>query len=175
GFGARARHDHQNLFAARRVTPHIEGEPSTTGGALNPELRTAESAQRSAPVPLADRARPEHRFSLLAEGLIGSPILKIATEVRALIAQGAKICNLTVGDFAPSEFPVPELLSRELAQAVMHGETNYPPSTGMPALKKAVAEFCARRLDLRAKPEDVLIAAGARPLIYAAYRVLVDP
>lgn len=115
------------------------------------------------------------RFSLFAEGLIGSPILKIAAEVRALVAQGVKLCNLTVGDFAPSEFPVPELLSRALATAVQHGETNYPPSNGMPALRKAVAEFCARRLDLHVESDTVLVAAGARPLIYGAYRVLVDP
>ena len=115
------------------------------------------------------------RFSLLAEGLIGSPILKIAGEVRALMAQGAKICNLTVGDFAPSEFPVPEMLSRELAAAVQRGETNYPPSTGMPALRKAVVEFCARRLGLKTETDGVLITAGARPLIYGVYRVVVDP
>jgi aspartate aminotransferase len=113
--------------------------------------------------------------SLLAEGLIGSPILKIAAEVRALAASGARICNLTVGDFAPSEFPVPELLSRELANAVQRGETNYPPSNGMPALRKAVAEFCDRRLGLKADSDSVLITAGARPLIYGAYRVLVNP
>jgi aspartate aminotransferase len=116
-----------------------------------------------------------HRFSLLAEGLIGSPILKIAAEVRALAAQGAKVCNLTVGDFAPTEFPVPEMLSRELTAAIQRGETNYPPSTGVPALRKAVAEFCERRLGLKVPVDDVLITAGARPVIYGAYRVVVDP
>ena len=118
---------------------------------------------------------PQGRFSLLAEGLIGSPILKIAAEVRALMAQGVKVCNLTVGDFAPTEFPVPEMLSRELAAAVQRGETNYPPSSGMPALRKAISEFAERRLGLKAEPEAVLVAAGARPLIYGAYRVIVDP
>src|SRR5204863_8990691 len=116
-----------------------------------------------------------NRYSLLAEGLIGSPILKIAAEVRALAASGAKICNLTVGDFAPSEFRVPELLSRELAAAVDKGETNYPPSNGMPGLRKAVVDFCDRRLGLHTKDDGVLITAGARPLIYGAYRVIVDP
>jgi aspartate aminotransferase len=115
------------------------------------------------------------RDSLLAEGLIGSPILKIAAEVRTLMAQGADVCNLTVGDFAPSEFPIPELLSRELAAAVQRGETNYPPSAGMPALRKAIAEFCDRRLGLKTASENVLVASGARPLIYAAYRILADP
>ncbi|HJQ21518.1 MAG TPA: pyridoxal phosphate-dependent aminotransferase [Gemmatimonadaceae bacterium] len=107
--------------------------------------------------------------------MIGSPILKIANEVRALAATGQKICNLTVGDFAPSEFPVPELLSRELASAVQHGETNYPPSAGMGPLRKAVAEFCGRRLGLKVDTDTVLITAGARPVIYGAYRVIVDP
>ena len=115
------------------------------------------------------------KSSRFADGLIGSPILKIAAEVRALAAQGAKICNLTVGDFAPSEFPVPDLLRRALVAAVEKGETNYPPSTGMPALRKAVAAFSERRLGLTVDPDAVLIASGSRPLIYAAYKILVDP
>jgi aspartate aminotransferase len=127
-----------------------------------------------------DRERPvavvrNREGSLLTEGLLGSPILKIAAEVREMIARGENVCNLTVGDFAPSEFPVPDLLSRELAAAVQNGETNYPPSAGMAALRKAVAEFCERRLGLKPEPDGVLIAAGARPLIYGVYRVLVDP
>jgi aspartate aminotransferase len=158
----------------------------------NRELVNASRSPRESAASPAPKARPIHgeavasprasvadergaRFSLLAEGLIGSPILKIAAEVRALVAEGKQICNLTVGDFAPSEFPVPEMLSRELAAAVQRGETNYPPSTGMPALRKAVVEFCDRRLGLRVEANDVLIAAGARPLIYGAYRVIVDP
>src|SRR5690242_20305782 len=85
----------------------------------------------------ADRERTLHvgrdrESSLLVEGLIGSPILKIAGEVREMIARGDSICNLTVGDFAPSEFRVPQKLSEELTVAVAKGETNYPPSTGMP-------------------------------------------
>ncbi|MGH8519089.1 MAG: pyridoxal phosphate-dependent aminotransferase, partial [Panacagrimonas sp.] len=66
-------------------------------------------------------------------------------------------------------------LSRELAHAVQRGETNYPPSAGMAPLRKAVAEFAERRLGLRTATEDVLITAGARPLIYGAYRVIADP
>lgn len=113
--------------------------------------------------------------SLLTEGLLGSPILKIAGEVRELIAKGERVCNLTVGDFAPSEFPVPELLSRELIAAVTKGETNYPPSTGMPALRKAVVAFCERRLGFRPADDGFVITAGARPVIYGAYKVIVDP
>jgi aspartate aminotransferase len=160
-------------FADAQRKPRTAGSTvlPADGGAV---LRTEGAALLRGDAAAVVRGRAA-ASSLLAEGLIGSPILKIAAEVRALIAQGAKICNLTVGDFAPSEFPVPELLSRELATAVQRGETNYPPSNGMPALRKAVAEFCNRRLALNVAPDGVLITAGARPLIYGAYRVLVNP
>jgi aspartate aminotransferase len=140
-----------------------------------PDASERQSPLAQSSEPKAQSPELRAQSSLLAEGLIGSPILKIAAEVRTLAAQGAKICNLTVGDFAPAEFPVPQLLSRELAAAVQRGETNYPPSNGMPGLRKAIAEFCARRLGLTAANDAVLITAGARPLIYGAYRVVVDP
>jgi aspartate aminotransferase len=133
-----------------------------------------EKSDAAGRAPLADGGAPR-KGTILTEGLIGSPILKIAGEVRELIAKGEQICNLTVGDFAPSEFPVPDMLSRELAAAVAKGETNYPPSTGMPGLRKAVIGFTERRLGFKPADEGVLITAGARPVIYGAYKVMVDP
>jgi aspartate aminotransferase len=145
-------------------------EMATTGAGT----RRGSPSATPADVSPADAAR-HAKYSVLAEGLIGSPILKIAAEVRTLIASGQKICNLTVGDFAPTEFPVPELLSREIAKAAENGETNYPPSNGMPQLRKAVSAFTERRLGLAVDPDNVLITAGARPVIYGAYRILVNP
>jgi len=152
-----------------RTEPGSEMSPKTAAKA-----KISKKSPESSRAPMADRG-PVRKGTLLTEGLIGSPILKIAGEVRELIAKGEQVCNLTVGDFAPSEFPVPEMLSRELAAAVAKGETNYPPSTGMPALRKAVMAFSERRLGIKASDDGVLITAGARPVIYGAYKVLVDP
>ena len=80
---------------------------------------------------------PDPRVSTMADGLVGSEILKIAAEIRALIADGAEICNLTVGDFSPREFPVPAALAEETVAALRAGETNYPPSDGVPPLRQA--------------------------------------
>ena len=55
---------------------------------------------------------PERRLSTLASSLLGSEILKIAADVRALAAEGLEICNLTVGDFASSEFRIPDAVER---------------------------------------------------------------
>ena len=77
-------------------------------------------------------------LSRLAQGLIGSEVLKIASEVRALTASGRKVANLTVGDFSPSEFRIPHLLEQLIAENLAAGQTNYPPSDGTLELRKAV-------------------------------------
>lgn len=115
------------------------------------------------------------RLSTLSQDMRGSQILRIAAEVRELIATGKPVCNLTVGDFAPGQFPVPASLSSGIAQYVSHGQTNYPPSNGIPELRNAVAAFYKEWLGFDTPMEGVLISAGGRPVIYGAYRALVNP
>ncbi|MEM9458499.1 MAG: aminotransferase class I/II-fold pyridoxal phosphate-dependent enzyme [Myxococcota bacterium] len=111
----------------------------------------------------------------MAQGLVGSEILAIAADVRERVAKGAEICNLTVGDFSPAQFSVPAPLRAGIEAALAQGRTNYPPSSGIPQLREAVSRLLARRLGLHYPTGSVLVAGGARPLIYAAYRALVDP
>ncbi len=114
-------------------------------------------------------------LSRLSQGLIGSEVLRIAGEVRAAIVSGRDICNLTVGDFDPREFPLPDKLRDGIKAALDAGHSNYPPAIGMPELRKAVVDFYRREVSLDYPLESVLVAGGARPLIYATYRTLVDP
>lgn len=115
------------------------------------------------------------RVSAMAAGLVGSEILKIAADIRERVRAGATICNLTVGDFASKHFPIPERLATSIRTALERGETNYPPSDGVLELRQAVARFYEQELHLRYPVESVLIAGGARPVIYAIYRAVVDP
>lgn len=110
----------------------------------------------------------------LARELVGSRILEIAAEIRELKAKGAKLCDLTVGDFAPSEFPIPGTLLEGVKSALAKGQTNYPPSDGVPELRKAVQAFYAERLGLSYPLESILVASGARPILFGAYGVLVE-
>ena len=114
-------------------------------------------------------------LSALARGVVGSEILKIAAEIRAMKARGAEICNLTVGDFDPAYFPVPRDLVEGTRAALGEGQTNYPPSDGVLPLREALVRYYERELGLRYPVESVLVASGARPLLYAAYRTLIDP
>ena len=120
-------------------------------------------------------AAPGRVVSAMAGALVGSEILRIAAEVRAMREGGATVCNLTVGDFDPAEFRIPRALEDGIVAAYRHGETNYPPSSGMPALRDAVRAWSARELGIEVAANEVVVTAGSRPGIYGAYRTLVDP
>jgi len=108
-------------------------------------------------------------------GLIGSEILKIAGDIRELKAAGHTICNLTVGDFDTRYFPIPQVLAQGIARAYEAGETNYPPSDGVLDLRRSIVEFVEREWGARYPIESVLVASGARPILYAAYRCVLNP
>ncbi len=110
-----------------------------------------------------------------AAHLVGSEIIKLAGEIRDMQAEGAEIYNLTIGDFDPELFPIPEGLLNGIVKAYQAGETNYPPSNGIPELRASVSRFIEKRLGLAYSPNNYLIAGGARPLIFAAYQAIVDP
>lgn len=116
----------------------------------------------------------DRSLSTLAQGLIGSEVLKIASEVRVLVDQGRSVANLTVGDFAPAEFRIPQLLESLIAENLAAGMTNYPPSDGTLELRRSVAELYREKLGLTYPIDSVLIAGGARPVIYAAFAAVVD-
>lgn len=111
----------------------------------------------------------------MAGSLIGSEIIKIGNEVNDMIRKGEQICNLTIGDFDPSIFPIPAELQTEITAAYQAGHTNYPPANGMAGLREAATAFTEQRLGLQYSPNDVLVAGGSRPLIYATYLALIDP
>jgi len=120
-------------------------------------------------------ADPDAGLSSLARGIVGSEILKISAQIRALKAKGAVLCNLTVGDFDPAYFPIPKELLEGTRAALAAGHTNYPPSDGVLALREAVVRLYEREWGLKFPLDSVLIAGGARPLLYGAYKTLITP
>jgi aspartate aminotransferase len=117
----------------------------------------------------------DRRVSTMASGLVGSEILKIAADIRAIVSGGAQVCNLTVGDFSPAQFRIPPMLESEIVKALQAGETNYPPSEGVAPLRQAVSDFYREWLGLEYGVESILVTAGSRPGIFSVYSTVVDP
>jgi aspartate aminotransferase len=132
------------------------------------------SSTSAAPLDFTVPHADHQIVSTMAAGLKGSEILKIAADVRELKAQGRQLLDLTVGDFAPRQFRLPARLEALIAEAYAAGESNYPPSNGMPELRDAARRLAQRELGLDYPAGGVLAAGGSRPLIYAIYRALVN-
>lgn len=120
-------------------------------------------------------ATPDLPVSEMAENLVGSEIIRLAGNIRKKMAQGEHIHNLTIGDFNPQLFPIPNGLKEGIIAAYEQGATNYPAANGIAPLREAISAYIQRHQGLSYTPEEYLVAGGARPLIYGAYTALVDP
>ena len=114
-------------------------------------------------------------ISEMAEGLVGSEIIKLANEINEKVRSGEKIYNLTIGDFNPEIFPIPEDFKNEIKLAYENGKTNYPAANGIIELRRAVTDLLFTHGGLEYGENEILIAGGGRPLIYAIYQALLDP
>ena len=117
---------------------------------------------------------PSNKLSALAETLIGSEIVKLGADIKEIIKQGKKIYNYTIGDFDSAIFPIPAELENEIVTAYKNHHTTYPLAEGIIELREAVAEFIAIHEGISFETDEILIAAGGRPLLYTAYRAIVD-
>jgi aspartate/methionine/tyrosine aminotransferase len=82
---------------------------------------------------------------------------------------------INLGQGFPDE-PGPEAIRRAAAEAVIHGDNQYPPMPGVPELRAAVAAHYARSqglaLDWR---EQVTITSGATEALACAFLALIEP
>ena len=82
---------------------------------------------------------------------------------------------INLGQGFPDE-PGPEAIRRHAAEAVLHGDNQYPPMPGLPELREAVARHYGRfqGLDLDWKSE-VTVTSGATEALACAFLGLIEP
>ncbi|MDQ6814234.1 MAG: pyridoxal phosphate-dependent aminotransferase [Bacteroidota bacterium] len=114
------------------------------------------------------------KLSNLAETLIGSEIVKLGNAISERISHGEKIYNFTIGDFDPKIFPIPPELEEAIIDAYKNNYTNYPPADGILELRNAVSAFLKDWEGIDYRNNEILIAAGGRPLIYTIFQAIVD-
>ena len=82
---------------------------------------------------------------------------------------------LNLGQGFPDD-PGPEALRRAAAEAVLHGYNQYPPSRGLPELRRAVAAHYARTQGLSFDPDtQITVTSGATEALASAILALVEP
>jgi aspartate/methionine/tyrosine aminotransferase len=103
-----------------------------------------------APAAGVDRLGTEGAFAVLARA-------------RELEREGRQVVHLEIGE---PDFPTPAHVSEAAFAAVRAGETGYCPSAGIPELREVAADELSRTRDVVVRPDRVLIANGAKPLLF---------
>ena len=122
----------------------------------------AASEWEARPLGLADRmARlgTETAFDVLAK-------------VHALRAQGRDIISFGLGE---PDFETPDHIKDACKQALDQNYTHYGPSQGLPELREAIAEYFSRTRQIEVTAENVVVAPGAKPMLFSAMMALVNP
>ena len=91
-------------------------------------------------------------------------------------AKGLPVCNLTVGDFDPKQLPDSDGAARRARarRSSPDRRITRPPRASCRCARPSCGSTSG--ISGSSYPVDsVVIAAGARPLLYGAYRTLVDP
>jgi aspartate/methionine/tyrosine aminotransferase len=101
----------------------------------------------------------EHAFVVLAE-------------VNKLIAEGRDIISFSIGQ---PDFVTPVNIREAAKRAMDEGKTGYTASAGIPELRQAVADYLGRSRGLRYGPDDITVAAGAKPFIMYTILAVTDP
>jgi aspartate aminotransferase len=114
------------------------------------------------------------KLSKTVNNMIASEILKISGEVKTRVANGEQIYNLTVGDFNPDIFPIPEKLRDLIIQNYNEGMTNYPMANGEPSLRQSIVEMYKKNCNIDYQPDEVIVGGGGRPLLFCIFFSIID-
>ncbi len=90
---------------------------------------------------------------------------------KALRATGVDVIDLGLGE---PDFPTPPHVAGAAHAAALRGETLYTAAAGTPALRAAVAEKFRRENGLDYGPDDIVVANGAKQIIFNALMATLD-
>jgi aspartate aminotransferase len=92
-----------------------------------------------------------------------SVTLAMTEKAAQLRARGADVISFTAGE---PDFDTPEHIKKAAVDALQKGYTKYTAATGMPTLRRAVAEKFRRDNGLSYDPSQVVVSCGAKHSLF---------
>ncbi|HAG21913.1 MAG TPA: pyridoxal phosphate-dependent aminotransferase [Synergistaceae bacterium] len=111
-------------------------------------------------------------LSKRAQRMEPSATLAVVGKAKQLKREGKPVISFGAGE---PDFNPPPAAIRYAKEAIDAGHTHYTQATGIPELKEAVTDYYKKRFNLSFSADQVIVGAGAKPLIYSALSCLVDP
>jgi aspartate/methionine/tyrosine aminotransferase len=96
---------------------------------------------------------------------------EVLAKAKALEKQGKEIVHLEIGE---PDFDTPKNIRDAAIKAINAGYTHYGPSTGIPELREAIAQYISKTRDIKADPDEVVVTPGAKPIMFFSILALVN-
>lgn len=99
-----------------------------------------------------------------------------ATMAAKLVVDSLRAAGRTVVDFTIGEpdFPTPTHIVSGGIAALAAGKTRYTAPGGIPGLREAISTKLGRENDLHFSPEEIVVGAGAKQIIYCALAATIN-
>ncbi|EGP56418.1 aspartate aminotransferase [Agrobacterium tumefaciens F2] len=101
-----------------------------------------------------------------------SATIAVTQKARELKAKGRDVISLGAGE---PDFDTPENIKEAAIEAIKRGETKYTPVSGIPELRKAIAEKFKRENGLDYKPEQTIVGTGGKQILFNAFMATLNP
>jgi len=111
-------------------------------------------------------------FAHRIQGLRAEGAYAILARAQALEAEGRDIIHLEIGQ---PDFDTYSHVALAGVQAIVSGKTRYNPPSGVPALRRALADDAGRRRGMHFGAEQVVVAPGTKPLLFLPLLALLEP
>lgn len=95
----------------------------------------------------------------------------VLAEVGELQRKGNDILSFCIG---MPDFPTPQNIQDAGVNAIQAGKHGYTPSAGIPELRQAASVYLNKSRGLEYDPDDVVVAAGAKPFIMYSILTTTD-
>ncbi len=95
----------------------------------------------------------------------------VLAKAKALEAEGRDIIHLEIGE---PDFNTPQNVKEAAIRAIRDGYTHYTPAAGIPAARKAIADYVSRTRGVAFAPNEVVITPGAKPILFYAILALIE-
>jgi len=101
-----------------------------------------------------------------------SATIAVAQKARELKAAGVDVIGLGAGE---PDFDTPDNVKDAAIEAMKRGHTKYTPVSGIPELRKAIADKFARENGLTYTPEQVIVGTGGKQILFNALMATLNP
>ena len=98
-------------------------------------------------------------------------VMQLLERAKELEAQGRRMIHMEIGE---PDFPTPTPVLEAARRQLYTGENFYTPSTGLPALQQALADWYDRTYGVSVAPERILITPGTSGAFMMLYFALIE-